>query len=132
LLSDRAAIRNRAGASCHWRAGDAQLVCGNHSPRRHGGTEQMNETIFEFAGTKRMTIPSTQHAVQLIGPGQLRLNPAKAVSEPRPHEMLIRIEACGLCFSDLKLLKQFHAHARKSPVIAGLAPDVLANIQSYA
>jgi threonine dehydrogenase-like Zn-dependent dehydrogenase len=76
-------------------------------------------------------LPSTQHAVQLVGPSQLKLNPAKAVTQPGPHEILLKIEACGLCFSDLKLLKQFNAHARKSDVIGGLAPDVLSGIQSY-
>jgi threonine dehydrogenase-like Zn-dependent dehydrogenase len=77
------------------------------------------------------TLPTTQFAVQLVGPSQLKLNPAKAVTQPGPHEILIRIEACGLCFSDLKLLKQFNGHARKSDIIGGLSPDVLKGIQSY-
>jgi threonine dehydrogenase-like Zn-dependent dehydrogenase len=37
----------------------------------------------------------------------------------------------GLCFSDLKLLKQFSAHARKSEITSGLTRDVLAQIPSY-
>lgn len=77
------------------------------------------------------TLPKTQHAVQLVGPDQLKLNPAKAVTQPGPHEILIKVEACGLCFSDLKLLKQFSGHARKSEVVGGLTKDVLAGIQSY-
>lgn len=77
------------------------------------------------------TLPPTQHAVQLVGPDQLKLNPAKAVSKPGSHEILIKIEACGLCFSDLKLLKQFSGHARKSEIIGGLTSDVLKGIQSY-
>jgi threonine dehydrogenase-like Zn-dependent dehydrogenase len=77
------------------------------------------------------TLPKTQHAVQLVGPSELKLNPAKAVTQPGPYEILIRVEACGLCFSDLKLLKQFSGHARKSEVIGGLTPDVLKGIQSY-
>lgn len=77
------------------------------------------------------TLPSTQYAIQLVAPGQLKLNPAKPVPKPGPHEILIRIEACGLCFSDLKLLKQFSGHARKSEVIGGLPPEVLKGIQSY-
>jgi L-sorbose 1-phosphate reductase len=76
-------------------------------------------------------LPATQYAVQLVGPSQLKLNPAKAVTQPRPHEILLHVEACGLCFSDLKLLKQFSGHARKSEVIGGLPPDVLKGIQSY-
>src|SRR2546423_14127009 len=78
------------------------------------------------------SFPDTQYAIQLVGPSQLKLNPAKAVTRPGPHEILIKIEACGLCFSDLKLLKQFAAHARKSDITAGLSPDVLSGIQSYA
>lgn len=77
------------------------------------------------------TLPKTQHAVQLVGPSELKLNPAKAVTQPGPYEILIRVEACGLCFSDLKLLKQFSGHARKSEIIGGLTPEVLKGIQSY-
>ena len=76
-------------------------------------------------------LPATQYAVQLVGPSQLKLNPAKAVTVPRAHEILIKVEACGLCFSDLKLLKQFSGHARKSEVIGGLSADILKGIQSY-
>jgi L-sorbose 1-phosphate reductase len=76
-------------------------------------------------------LPSTQFAVQLVGPSQLKLNPAKAVTVPGSYEILIKVEACGLCFSDLKLLKQFSGHARKSEVIAGLPKEVLQGIQSY-
>src|SRR6185503_17218271 len=39
--------------------------------------------------------------------------------------------ACGLCFSDLKLLKQFSGHARKSEITGGLSAEVLKGIQSY-
>lgn len=77
------------------------------------------------------TLPEKQYAVQLVGPDQLKLNPAKAVTRPGPYEILIKIEACGLCFSDLKLLKQFSGHARKSEVIGGLSREVLSGIQSY-
>jgi threonine dehydrogenase-like Zn-dependent dehydrogenase len=76
-------------------------------------------------------IPKTQHAVQLIGPGELKLNRSKPVPTPGPHEILVKVEAVGLCFSDLKLLKQFHDHARKSEVIAGIEKTVLAGIQGY-
>jgi L-sorbose 1-phosphate reductase len=76
-------------------------------------------------------IPETQHAVQLIGPGELKLNRSKPVPTPGPHEILVKVEAVGLCFSDLKLLKQFHDHVRKSEVIAGIEKNVLAGMQSY-
>lgn len=80
---------------------------------------------------KSATIPSKQHAIQLVGPGELRHNPAKEVPEPGPHQILARVEAVGLCFSDLKLLKQFSHHARKGEVLAGIDPEVLAEIPSY-
>ena len=50
---------------------------------------------------------------------------------PGPHEILAKVEAVGLCFSDLKLLKQFHDHVRKSEVVAGIEKSVLAGIQGY-
>jgi threonine dehydrogenase-like Zn-dependent dehydrogenase len=76
-------------------------------------------------------IPSTQHAVQLVGPGQLKVNPAKPVVQPGPHQILAKVECVGLCFSDLKLLKQFSQHARKSEITSGLDAGVLAEIASY-
>lgn len=81
--------------------------------------------------TTTQSIPTTQHAVQLVGPGELKLNSAKPVPTPGPHEILAKVEAVGLCFSDLKLLKQFHEHVRKSEVIAGIEKSVLAEIQGY-
>jgi L-sorbose 1-phosphate reductase len=78
-----------------------------------------------------MTIPEKQRAVQLVGPDQLRLNEDKAVFRPGPYQILGRVEVVGLCFSDLKLLKQFSAHVRKSDVVAGLGTEVLGEIPSY-
>ena len=75
--------------------------------------------------------PKTQHAVQLIGPGELTLNTSKAVPTPGPHEILLQVEAVGLCFSDLKLLKQFDSHPRKSEVVSGIDRDILEKMQSY-
>ncbi|MCH2596551.1 MAG: alcohol dehydrogenase catalytic domain-containing protein [Pirellulales bacterium] len=75
--------------------------------------------------------PTSQHAVQLIGPDKLALNTSKPVPTPGPHEILLQVEAVGLCFSDLKLLKQFDSHPRKSDVVSGIDQDILASIQSY-
>ena len=74
---------------------------------------------------------ATQRAVQLVGPDQLKYNAAKPVYEPGPHQILCRVEAVGLCFSDLKLLKQFTRHVRKGEVVAGVEPQVLSEIPSY-
>ncbi len=78
-----------------------------------------------------MNLPETQHAIQLVGPGELKLNRAKQVQQPGPHQILARVEAVGLCFSDLKLLKQFSQHARKGSVIEGLLAETLREIASY-
>jgi threonine dehydrogenase-like Zn-dependent dehydrogenase len=76
-------------------------------------------------------LPETQHAVQLIGPDELILNESKEVFRPGPHQVLCRVEVVGLCFSDLKLLKQFSSHVRKSEIVSGIDPQVLGQIPSY-
>lgn len=78
-----------------------------------------------------MKLPATQHAIQLVGPGELRLVETKDVPVPGPHQVLARVEAVGLCFSDLKLLKQFSQHARKGEITEGLPREVLDEIPSY-
>ena len=77
------------------------------------------------------SIPQKQRAVQLVGLDQLRLNEAKPVIAPGAHQVLGRVEVVGLCFSDLKLLKQFSGHARKSPVVSGVDPQALAEMPNY-
>jgi len=77
------------------------------------------------------TVPQSQYAVQLIGPSKLKLNKAKEVVSPGPRQILARVEAVGLCFSDLKLLQQFSAHPRKSSVVGGITKAVLDEIPSY-
>jgi threonine dehydrogenase-like Zn-dependent dehydrogenase len=76
-------------------------------------------------------LPKTQYAVQLVGPDELILNKSKEVYAPGPHQILCRVEAVGLCFSDLKLLKQFSSHVRKGIVVSGVDPDILIEIPSY-
>jgi threonine dehydrogenase-like Zn-dependent dehydrogenase len=76
-------------------------------------------------------LPRTQHAVQLVGPDEVIFNQSKAVHKPGRRQILCRIEAVGLCFSDLKLLKQFSSHARKTKIISGIDPEVLKEIPSY-
>ncbi len=76
-------------------------------------------------------LPTTQNAVQLVGPGRLVRNAAKSVPRPGPHQILAKIEAVGLCFSDLKLWNQFSAHPRKGEIVSGIAPEALREIPSY-
>jgi L-sorbose 1-phosphate reductase len=76
-------------------------------------------------------IPKQQRAVQLIGPDQLRINETKEVFEPGPEQVLGRVEVVGLCFSDLKLLKQFSGHVRKSAITSGIPEDALKEMPNY-
>lgn len=80
---------------------------------------------------KMNPFPNTQTAVQLTGPDELTLNANKSVPQPGPNQVLAKVEAVGLCFSDLKLLKQFAAHGRKGPVVSGMDNAVLNTIPSY-
>jgi threonine dehydrogenase-like Zn-dependent dehydrogenase len=79
----------------------------------------------------KAAIPNTQYAVQLVGPSELKLNKEKEVFKVGPYQVLAKIESVGLCFSDLKLLKQFTEHARKSEIVSGISQDVLKEIPSY-
>lgn len=76
-------------------------------------------------------LPKTQCAVQLVGPSQLTLNREKPVPTPGAHQIVVKSHAVGLCFSDLKLLKQFDQHVRKGPILSGISPEVLAEIPTY-
>jgi threonine dehydrogenase-like Zn-dependent dehydrogenase len=76
-------------------------------------------------------LPETQYAVQLVGPDELVLNKSKEVFRPGRHQILCRVEAVGLCFSDLKLLKQFSTHVRKSEIVSGIDPEIVKEIPSY-
>jgi threonine dehydrogenase-like Zn-dependent dehydrogenase len=76
-------------------------------------------------------VPQTQYAVQLIAANRLRLNEAKPVVAPGPQQYLCRVEAVGLCLSDMKLLAQFNVHPRKTPILKGISQEVLAEIPSY-
>ena len=76
-------------------------------------------------------LPATQHAIQFTGPDRLVHNRAKAVHVPGPTQLLLRVEAVGICFSDTKLLHAFTRHLRKAEVTGGLTPAELAQIPSY-
>src|SRR3989304_7259455 len=76
-------------------------------------------------------LPKRQCAVQLVGPDKLILNKTKEVFSPGRYQILCRVEAVGLCFSDLKLLKQFSSHVLKSRIISGIDPEILKEIPSY-
>jgi len=78
-----------------------------------------------------MELPTTHAAIQLVGPGQIEFNPAKETPRPNPYQIVAKVEAVGLCFSDMKLLKQFHEHARKALIQSGIDESVLSEIPSY-
>lgn len=78
-----------------------------------------------------MELPKTHAAIQLVGPGQVEFNPAKETPRPNPYQIVAKVEAVGLCFSDMKLLKQFHEHARKTRIQSGIDESILPEIPSY-
>lgn len=78
-----------------------------------------------------MPIPQSQRAVQLVGNDELKLNGEKAILAPGAHQILAQVQAVGLCYSDLKLLKQFAEHPRKSDVIGGVEPKALSEMPNY-
>jgi len=78
-----------------------------------------------------LKIPATQKAVQLTGPNQLEYNAEKNVYQPNDYQILCKVEAVGLCFSDLKLLKQFNEHVRKGKIISGTEQAILSEYPSY-
>lgn len=75
--------------------------------------------------------PATQHAIQFVGADQVVHNKAKPMYPLGPTQVLVAPEACGICFSDTKLLHAFTNHPRKSEVLSGLGADELAGIPSY-
>jgi len=66
-----------------------------------------------------------------VGADKLQLNTSKEVHPPGPRQVLAKVEAVGLCFSDMKLLHAFESHPRKGPIVGGIDPAVLAEIPSY-
>ncbi len=76
-------------------------------------------------------LPMTQRAIQFVGADEVFLNPAKPVPSVGPTQVLLKVEAVGICFSDTKLLHAFTAHPRKGAVQSGISPEVLADIPSY-
>ncbi len=76
-------------------------------------------------------LPATQRAVQLVGPDKLVFNSSKEIPRPGAHQIVCRVEAVGLCFSDLKLLKQFSNHPRKTKILSGIDLEILKGISSY-
>jgi threonine dehydrogenase-like Zn-dependent dehydrogenase len=76
-------------------------------------------------------IPAVQHAIQFVDVSRIVHTCDKAVPQPGPYQILVRMEAVGICFSDTKLLHAFTSHPRKSEVLSGLDANVLAEIPSY-
>ena len=50
---------------------------------------------------------------------------------PGPTQLVVKVEAVGICFSDTKLLKAFSTHLRKAEISGGIDRATLAEIPSY-
>ena len=78
--------------------------------------------------TPRFPPPSTRFRSSARRSSSL---PGEAVDPVGPTQILLEVEACGICFSDTKLLHQFDSHPRKSDVVTGIDLDALTDIPSY-
>jgi len=74
---------------------------------------------------------TTQYAIQITGADRLELNTELPVPKVGPNQVLLQIEACGLCYSDAKLLGAFDMHPRKGDIVSGIDPERLAAIPTY-
>jgi len=74
---------------------------------------------------------STQYAIQITGRDRIEIKEAMPVPTPGPRQILLKVEACGICFSDTKLMHAFESHPRKMPILAGMTADELAGIPTY-
>jgi len=74
---------------------------------------------------------TTQYAIQITAKDTVEINPAMEIPEVGDHQILLEIEACGICFSDTKLMHAFANHPRKTPLQAGLTEAELAKIPTY-
>ena len=72
-----------------------------------------------------------QYAIRITGKDQVEIDPDMPVPEVGPTQILLQIEACGICFSDTKLMHAFDTHPRKTPIRAGLTDEELAQIPTY-
>ncbi|MCD4550308.1 alcohol dehydrogenase catalytic domain-containing protein [Schaalia sp. lx-260] len=77
------------------------------------------------------TYPESQYAIQIVGADDFIVNTEKPVDAVGPHQMMLKVEACGICFSDTKLLHAFDTHPRKAEVISGIDPQALKEIPGY-
>jgi len=74
----------------------------------------------------------TQYAVQLISSDQLCLNTSKPIHLPQNgNHIPAQVLAVGLCYSDMKLLHQFGAHPRKSPILGELGEALSQDYPAY-
>ena len=85
----------------------------------------------DAATTPDAVVGDTQCAVQITAKNRLVVNPEMPVPPVGPTQLLLQIEACGICFSDTKLMHAFEAHPRKSPILGGLSEEELAEIPTY-
>ncbi|MDR0488923.1 MAG: alcohol dehydrogenase catalytic domain-containing protein [Propionibacteriaceae bacterium] len=73
----------------------------------------------------------TQYAIQITAKDHVEINPEMPIPDVGPTQILLKIEACGICFSDTKLMHAFENHPRKTPITGGLTEAELAEILTY-
>ena len=74
---------------------------------------------------------TTQYAIQITAKDRVEINESMPIPEIGPTQILLEVEACGICFSDTKLMHAFENHPRKTPITSGLTAAELAEIPTY-
>src|SRR5579864_2415273 len=78
---------------------------------RHGGRFRVPAPGEGTMAT--LKTPARQQRWELRGAGLENLALAeRETPRPGPGELLVRVDACGICFSDIKILTQGGSHAR--------------------
>src|SRR5512143_699222 len=95
-----------------------------------GGEKTMADKLTEYRRADA-PLPARNHILPLYGVGLENLGQdGKPIEVPMPEygpdQLLVRHDACGLCFSDIKVIKQGEKHPRiyrkdlrKDPVVLG-------------
>ena len=62
-----------------------------------------------------MAIPRTMQAAVFRDPGRIEVRSDVAIPEPGADEVLVRVETCGICGSDMHL---YRTNAHRGPGLA--------------
>jgi threonine dehydrogenase-like Zn-dependent dehydrogenase len=76
-------------------------------------------TILSVAPGRATAIPATMQAPVFVGEGQLEWREHPVRRPVKPDDVLVRLEACGICGTDLNILAVPPAHRAAPGIIIG-------------